>query len=81
MSRRYQVTIPADAPPWARRVQAPLSDAFNRIGADMTSLRDDVADIETPTITGSRSSATVAVVEALLTALAARGLIIDDTSP
>lgn len=28
---RYQVLVPTDAPVWARRMQAPINDSFNRI--------------------------------------------------
>ena len=75
------MTIPVDAPPWARRLQAPLSDVLNRVGADISSIRTDVADIDRPEITGSRSSNTIAVLTELLAALEERGLITDSTTP
>lgn len=32
---RYNIIIPADAPPWARQMQAQFNDALNRIALDV----------------------------------------------
>jgi hypothetical protein len=44
---RYRVTIPADAPAWARQLETQVNNILIRIARDMKAPRHTVADLPT----------------------------------